>query len=256
MGLRFGRHRRLPDLRHSAYTLAEKEPGWENIFDALLGCQVIQETVPLALDEAFHRRGMGLDAFVRFSSTNPARIAGLHRARARCCPGPTPTLRSMTSTPNGWSTRAASSSPKIPGRRSTAARCGPAWCARWCAVTPCVPLGRSWPSPAPAVSCPATTIIRWRAGSRSPGADRVPAGAPEPEHRRSSHRSHARRGAGGAARRLEVTASTRPGYPASIESEADAVVAAAEVAALVRSLAPHDAYLIACFGRSRAGRRS
>ena len=46
----------------------------------------------------------------------------------------------------------------------------------------------------------------------------------------------------------DVTAVNPPRGPASIESEADAVVAAAEVAALVRSLTPHDAYLIACFG--------
>src|SRR5262249_50188024 len=48
---------------HCAYTIEEKEPGWQNIFDAPLGCQVIQETVPLVLDEAYHRRGMPLDAF-------------------------------------------------------------------------------------------------------------------------------------------------------------------------------------------------
>ncbi len=72
---------------HSAYTYAEKEPGWQNIFDALLGCQVIQETVPVALDEAFHRRGMGLDAFVRFSSTRPAQIAGLHPRKGTLLPG-------------------------------------------------------------------------------------------------------------------------------------------------------------------------
>ena len=72
---------------HSAYTMEEKEPGWEDIFDALLGCQVIQETVPVALDEAFHRRGMPLDAFVRFSSTNPARIAGLHPRKGTLLPG-------------------------------------------------------------------------------------------------------------------------------------------------------------------------
>ena len=53
---------------HCAYTLEEKEAGWEDIFAAPLGCQVMQETVPLVLDEAFHRRGMPLDAFVRFSS--------------------------------------------------------------------------------------------------------------------------------------------------------------------------------------------
>jgi allantoinase len=72
---------------HSAYTLEEKEPGWDNIFDALLGCQVIQETVPLVLDEAYHRRGMPLDAFVRFSSTNGARIAGLYPRKGSLLPG-------------------------------------------------------------------------------------------------------------------------------------------------------------------------
>jgi allantoinase len=72
---------------HSAYTPEEKEPGWANIFDALLGCQVIQETVPLVLDEAYHRRGMPLDAFVRFASTNAARIAGLYPRKGSLVPG-------------------------------------------------------------------------------------------------------------------------------------------------------------------------
>jgi allantoinase len=72
---------------HSAYTPDEKEPGWQNIFDALLGCQVIQEAVPLVLDEAFHRRSMPLDAFVRFSSTTPARIAGLYPRKGTLLPG-------------------------------------------------------------------------------------------------------------------------------------------------------------------------
>src|SRR3954451_1886859 len=72
---------------HSAYTLEEKEPGWDDIFDALLGCQVIQETVPLVLDEAYHRRGMPLEHFVRFSSTNAARIAGLYPRKGSLLPG-------------------------------------------------------------------------------------------------------------------------------------------------------------------------
>src|SRR5581483_1458311 len=46
----------------------------------------------------------------------------------------------------------------------------------------------------------------------------------------------------------EVTAANADRGPSSIESEADSVVAAAEVVALMRSLEPHDAYLIACFG--------
>src|SRR6476619_4084313 len=46
----------------------------------------------------------------------------------------------------------------------------------------------------------------------------------------------------------DVTAINPTRGPSSIESEADSVIAAAEVAALVQSLEPHDAYLIACFG--------
>ena len=72
---------------HCAYTLEEKEAGWEDIFAAPLGCQVMQETVPLVLDEAFHRRGMPLDAFVRFSSANAARIAGLYPRKGSLLPG-------------------------------------------------------------------------------------------------------------------------------------------------------------------------
>jgi allantoinase len=72
---------------HCAYTIEEKEAGWDDIFAAPLGCQVMQETVPLVLDEAFHRRGMALDAFVRFSSTNAARIAGLYPRKGSLLPG-------------------------------------------------------------------------------------------------------------------------------------------------------------------------
>jgi allantoin racemase len=45
-----------------------------------------------------------------------------------------------------------------------------------------------------------------------------------------------------------VTAASPERGPTSIESEADGVVAAAEVVALVRELPEQDAYLIACFG--------
>jgi allantoinase len=72
---------------HCAYTLEEKEPGWDDIFAAPLGCQVMQETVPLVLDEAFYRRGMKLDAFVRFSSTNAAKIVGLYPSKGSLLPG-------------------------------------------------------------------------------------------------------------------------------------------------------------------------
>jgi allantoin racemase len=46
----------------------------------------------------------------------------------------------------------------------------------------------------------------------------------------------------------DVTAVNPNRGPTSIESAADSVVAAAEVAALVRALPDYDAYLIACFG--------
>ncbi len=72
---------------HSAYTRAEKDAGHDDIFRAPLGCQVMQETVPLVLDEAFHRRGLPLEAFVRFSSANAARIAGMYPRKGTLLPG-------------------------------------------------------------------------------------------------------------------------------------------------------------------------
>jgi allantoinase len=72
---------------HAASTLAEKNAGWNDIFDSPLGCQVMQETVPLVLDEAYHRRGLTLDAFVRFSSTNAARISGTYPRKGTLQPG-------------------------------------------------------------------------------------------------------------------------------------------------------------------------
>jgi allantoinase len=72
---------------HCAYTIEEKEPGWQDIFSAPLGCQVMQETVPLVLDEAIRRRGMRLEAFARFSSTNAARVTGLYPRKGTILPG-------------------------------------------------------------------------------------------------------------------------------------------------------------------------
>lgn len=51
----------------------------------------------------------------------------------------------------------------------------------------------------------------------------------------------------------EVTAVSPERGPTSIESEADSVIAGAEVAALVRELPAHDAYLVACFGDPGVG---
>jgi allantoinase len=72
---------------HCAYTLEEKRPGYDDIFETPLGCQVIQETVPVVLSEALHRRGMALEAFVRFTSANAAHIAGLYPRKGTLLPG-------------------------------------------------------------------------------------------------------------------------------------------------------------------------
>ena len=72
---------------HAAYTAEEKSRGFEDIFETPLGCQVIQETVPTVLSEAFHRHAMRLDAFARFSSTNAARIAGIYPRKGTILPG-------------------------------------------------------------------------------------------------------------------------------------------------------------------------
>jgi allantoinase len=72
---------------HAASTHEEKDAGHDDIFLSPLGCQVMQETVPLVLDEAFHRRGLALDAFVRFSSTNAARIGGMYPRKGTLLPG-------------------------------------------------------------------------------------------------------------------------------------------------------------------------
>src|SRR3954447_12773726 len=72
---------------HSASTYEEKDAGLEDVFLSPLGCQVMQETVPLVLDEAFHRRGLTLDAFVRFASSNAARISGTYPRKGSLLPG-------------------------------------------------------------------------------------------------------------------------------------------------------------------------
>jgi allantoinase len=72
---------------HAPYTREEKEPGWADIFASPLGLQVMQETVPTVLSEAIHARGMALDAFVRFSSTNAAKSVGLYPRKGTILPG-------------------------------------------------------------------------------------------------------------------------------------------------------------------------
>ncbi len=63
---------------HCAYTVEEKSLGREDIFAAPNGCQVMQEMVPVVLDEAYRRRGMALAAFARLIAERPAWIAGVY----------------------------------------------------------------------------------------------------------------------------------------------------------------------------------
>jgi allantoinase len=72
---------------HAAYTHAEKQDGLEDMLECPLGCQVIQETMPLVLSEAVHRRGMSLQAFASFSATNSARAVGVYPRKGTILPG-------------------------------------------------------------------------------------------------------------------------------------------------------------------------
>ncbi len=125
VGARARRHGRLPRLRPRRLHARREGAGLRRHLRPPLGCQVIQETVPAVLSEAFHRHGMPLDAFARFSSTNA-------RARSRPVPaqGHDPAglrrrpRRSGTSTSSGSSTPSRSSSRRTRGRRSTAASAG------------------------------------------------------------------------------------------------------------------------------------
>jgi allantoinase len=72
---------------HAAYTREEKERGRVDMLECPLGCQVIQETVPLVMSQAVHQRGMSLEAFARFSATNSAKTAGLYPRKGTILPG-------------------------------------------------------------------------------------------------------------------------------------------------------------------------
>ena len=62
---------------HAPYATAEKERGWADIGLAPNGLSSNQFALPLVLDEAYHRRGMTLEHFARYSATNAAWRLGL-----------------------------------------------------------------------------------------------------------------------------------------------------------------------------------
>jgi allantoinase len=63
---------------HSPYALAEKEAGYEDIFRATLGLNIIQVMLPAIVDEGIHRRNLSWTAFANLSAAGPARILGLY----------------------------------------------------------------------------------------------------------------------------------------------------------------------------------
>src|SRR6478609_2364492 len=184
------------------------------------------------------------------ASRPPTRPAspGCIPARARWCPARTLTWRSTTSRRSGRWTPARSSSRRTRGRRSTGGACGRGSCVRWCAARRCTPTARSWPSRGLAASCPARRITPWAGSGRRRRADVFRLALINPNT--DEHHTEAMGGVARAAlpEGCDVTAVNPNRGPTSIESAADSVVAAAEVAALVQALPDYDAYLIACFG--------
>jgi allantoinase len=63
---------------HSPYTLAEKEAGYEDIFHATLGLNIVQVMLPAIVDEGLHRRNLSWTDFANLSAAGPARILGLY----------------------------------------------------------------------------------------------------------------------------------------------------------------------------------
>lgn len=62
---------------HCGYTVASKEAGWNDIFDAPLGLAVIQHMLPIVYDNAINVRGWSWPDIVRRTATAPARLFGL-----------------------------------------------------------------------------------------------------------------------------------------------------------------------------------
>ncbi len=63
---------------HSPYSVAEKEAGITNIFQAPLGLNMIDVMLSSIVDEGIHRRGLSWTRFANLSAAEPARILGLY----------------------------------------------------------------------------------------------------------------------------------------------------------------------------------
>jgi len=62
---------------HCGYTIASKEAGWTDIFDAPQGLSVIQHMFPIVYDAAINVRNWSWPDIIRRTATAPARLFGL-----------------------------------------------------------------------------------------------------------------------------------------------------------------------------------
>src|SRR4051794_21054344 len=62
---------------HCGYTVASKEAGWTDIFEAPQGLSVIQHMLPVVYDDAVNARGWSWPEIVRRTATVPALLFGL-----------------------------------------------------------------------------------------------------------------------------------------------------------------------------------
>ena len=72
---------------HSPCNWEEKEKGLDNIWKAWGGISGIQSMLPVLLTEGFHKRALPLEALVRMTSANPARLFGLYPQKGAIQPG-------------------------------------------------------------------------------------------------------------------------------------------------------------------------
>jgi dihydropyrimidinase/dihydroorotase/allantoinase len=71
---------------HSPFTLAEKERGWENIWQSAIGAPGVEALVPFVLTEALNGQ-ISLEQAVQFICSQPARLFDLYPAKGTIQPG-------------------------------------------------------------------------------------------------------------------------------------------------------------------------
>ena len=157
VGARPGRRRRLPGLRPLGLHARGEGARLGRHLRRPLGCQVIQETVPVVLSEAVHRRGMALDAFARFSATNAARILGLYPRKGTIRPGADADLAIWDLDAEWTVDPQAQQFSKNPWSPFAGRRCAGASCGRSCAARRSSATARSASRRAMGGSCPRRT---------------------------------------------------------------------------------------------------